>query len=260
MNKITKKSLQTSIICLIALGFCTMRAAELPADSRAVLGQAFAEPQAEGTIRALILGSGDHHHFPRYFIGTDSATLRAAGGIDVAAALNLEEALSLLPKADVLVFSGNHGMYGEGRFQQALQNHAVGGKGIVLVHAAVWNHPRWEDYNKRFVGGGSSGHGFGEIEVSVKNADHPVMQGVPATFAITDESYHHEFRADADVKVLAENGPDDRTRRPHASVWVVNDPEARIVCMTFGHDGRAHDNPAYKTILINAVKWVAERP
>ncbi len=231
-------------------------AEELPADSTEPMGQTFSDPAEADVLRVLLAGAGDHHHFPRYFLGTDSETLNAVEGIETAATPNLRETLELLPQADVVVFSGNHRMYGRGAFQDALRAHADAGKGIVLVHAAVWVHD-WDGYNERFVQGGSRSHGFGEIEATVLKSDHPVTAGVPETFTIVDESYHHYFQEGADVEVLVENAPDGQTDRPHASVWVVNDSEARIVCITFGHDGRAHDNPAYQTLLTNAVKWVA---
>jgi hypothetical protein len=229
-----------------------------PADSTEALGQKFSDTRTEGVLRVLIVGAGSSHDFPRYFIGTDSKTLGAEKNIETAATLNGDEALRLLPEADVLVFSGNHERFGRGDFQTALNTFADAGKGIVLLHAAMWVHP-WKDYNKRFVMGASAGHGYGEIEVTVKNPEHPVMKDVPATFKITDESYHHEFGPGADVELLAENGPDDKTRKPHASVWVVKDAKTRIVCITHGHAQEAHENPAFKTMLVNAVRWVAAR-
>ena len=229
---------------------------ELPADSTEALGQKFAEPKPADTLRVLIVGAGSSHHFPRYFIGTDSETLKAEKGIDTAATLNAAEAIALMPQADVLVFSGNHEQFGRGNFQQALHEFADAGKGIVMIHAAAWVHP-WKNYNQRFIMGASAGHGYGEFEVTVKQPEHPVMKGVPATFRITDESYHHEFGPGANVELLAENAPDNKTKKPHASVWVVKDPKTRIVCITHGHAKEAHENPAYKTMLVNAVRWVA---
>jgi len=43
------------------------------------------------------------------------------------------------------------------------------------------------------------------------------------------------------------------------SVWIVKHPHCRIVCIALGHDGRVHDLPAYKKLLVNAVNWVSER-
>lgn len=233
-----------------------------PDDPRTTLptGQKFAEPKAAGTLRVLLAGAGSSHDFPRFFLKQDAETLKAAGGFDIAATPNLEEALTLLPQADVLVFSGNHGQYGSPRFQQALKAFADAGKGIVILHAGVWrNFPEATGFNKRFVGGGTRSHGSGEFTVTVREPSHPVMQGVPATFTIRDESYHIELDA-AQTDVLAENAPDARTQRPHPSVWTVRDAKARILCLSLGHAEPAHSNPAYKALLTNAVRWVAGQP
>lgn len=226
-------------------------------DSVEPMGLEFAEKKPD-QLRVLLVGSGSSHDFPKYFLGTDLATLKAAGGMDVAATPNLDEALKLAPGADVIVFSGNHPQWGRAPFQKALHDHADAGKGLVILHAGAWAHP-WEGYNQRFVAGASAGHGYGEFEVTVKNAGHPVMAGVPPTFKITDESYHHRFGSGGEVEVLAENAADDRTKVPHASVWVVKDKKARIVCITLGHAAEAHDNPAYQKLMVNAAKWVAGR-
>jgi uncharacterized protein len=248
-------------LCALGLsvsGISTASAKELPADSTEALGQKFPAAKTEGTLRVLIVGAGSSHHFPKYFIGTDSETLSAQDGIETAATLNAGEALELLPQADVLVFSGNHPDFGRGDFQTALNAFADAGKGIVLLHAATWVHP-WKDYNKRFVMGASASHGYGEFEVTVKMPEHPVMKDVPASFKITDESYHHEFGPGADVEILAENAADNKTKKPHASVWIVKDPKTRIVAITHGHAAEAHENPAYKQMLVNAVRWVASK-
>ena len=36
----------------------------------------------------------------------------------------------------------------------------------------------------------------------------------------------------------------------------MKDAKARIACITLGHAAEAHGNPAFKTLLTNAVKWV----
>ena len=230
----------------------------LPPDSTEATGQTFAEPRPADHLRVLLVGSGSSHDFPKYFLGMDAATLRAAGKLDVAATPNLAEALALLPQADVLVFSGNHPQFAAGRFQKALHDHADAGKGMVLLHAATWIHP-WPDYNKRFVQGGSTGHGYGEVRVKLKQPAHPVVAGLPAEFAITDESYHHEFGPDPQVEVLAENQPDGRTKKTHASVWIVKDPKCRIVCITLGHAAEAHSLATYQQLLTQAVKWAGDK-
>ncbi|MEK7951970.1 hypothetical protein [Luteolibacter soli] len=60
------------------------------------------------------------------------------------------------------------------------------------------------------------------------------------------------------MEILAVNAPDG-TKDPIPSVWAVRDKKTRIVCITLGHDDKAHDNPAFKTLLTNSVNWVAGR-
>lgn len=223
------------------------------------MGQKFADPKPAKTLRVLLVGSGSSHDFPKHFLGTDEATLKAAAGMDVAATPNLEEALALIPQADVLVFSGNHDQYGKDEFQKALNDFADKRKGLVFLHAATWDHTPWKGYNERFINGKTPGHSaYGDVTVTVKDTRSPLMKGVPATFTFKEENYKSEFTSKTKADVAAENNPAD-DKAIHPSVWTVKDSKARIVCITLGHDDQAHSHPAYKAILTNAVNWVGGR-
>lgn len=254
LSKLTRGAL----LCAAILPLLSQPLMALPPDSIEPMGQKFASPKPAKTLRVLLVGSGSSHDFPKYFLGTDAETLKAAGGIDVAATPNLKEALALMTEADVLVFSGNHDQYGTDEFQKALHDFADKRKGIVLLHAATWNHGGWKGYNERFVGGQTPSHGKGDFEVTVKDAKHAVTKGVPKTFQINDENYRFEITEKSKVDVCCVNAP-DQTEDPIPSVWTVKDRKTRIVCITLGHDAAAHDNPAFKSLLVNAVNWVANR-
>ena len=231
----------------------------LPPDSTSATGQRFLEPRrTHESLRVLVVGAGSSHHFPRDFIAADVATLSKTGA-DVIGTMNLAEALEAMPKADVLVFSGNHAQWGTTEFQKALHDFADAGKGIVLIHAATWSHP-WEGYNKRFVAGETKGHGKGNVAADcIRPANHSILKGVPETFTIADESYHSVFFKKEGQTTIIENKPDGKSPDPHPALWIVNDPKARIVCYTHGHDDKSHAHEAYQTILRNAVKWVSEK-
>ena len=217
-------------------------------------------PRKAGLIRVLLVGAGSSHDFPRFFLGTDGATLREGGTRDVVGTGSVDHAIALLPEADVLVLSANASEFGSERFQKALVNFADAGKGIIPLHAGVWyNWPKETGYNARFVGGGTRSHGAGIVTTVLGSKPHPVLTGLPPTFAFWDESYHVELDPTAAVTVLATNLPDDKTRKPHPSVWLVAHPKARIVCLSHGHDARAHDHPSYRRLLTNAVDWAAGR-
>jgi type 1 glutamine amidotransferase len=91
----------------------------------------------------------------------------------------------------------------------------------------------------------------------VTNASHPITKGVPATFEITDELYH--FVPDEKGTAIEVLATATSTQKPgtYPQVFVVKHPKARIVGLTLGHDARAHDLPAYQTLLKNAVQWAA---
>jgi uncharacterized protein len=101
----------------------------------------------------------------------------------------------------------------------------------------------------------------GEFEVKVLNTTHPITKGVPETFRITDELYYFTpDPAGAPIEVLAQTSTANGTKKEHPSVWLVKHPQARIAGIALGHDARAHDLPAFRTLLQNAVKWAAGQP
>jgi type 1 glutamine amidotransferase len=143
--------------------------------------------------------------------------------------------------------------------RKAIFDFVDAGKGLLLVHPALWyNWPDWPDYNRTLAGGGARSHDkYGEFEVRVEKLKHPVMAGVPDSFKISDELYHFEPDKDgAAIEVLA-NARNLQSGKTYPSIWIVKHPKARIVCIALGHDGAAHELPAYQTILQNAVKWAA---
>jgi type 1 glutamine amidotransferase len=220
-------------------------------------GEKFATSQA-GTLRVLHAGGGSSHDFEKYFHQADSAILKGAG-CDVAYTSDVDEALELLPQADVLVLSTNQKEFGLTPFQEALRKFADGGKGVVVLHPGAWyNWPPATGYNSTFLGGGSRSHDkLGPFTVTVNQANHPVMQGVPASFEIFDELYHVTQEAQGKWQVLATTSPSAKTGQPHPSIWVVEREKGRVVGIAPGHDARAHELDAFKKILVNAVKWAA---
>jgi type 1 glutamine amidotransferase len=215
---------------------------------------------APGAKHILIVGGGSSHDFGRWFHEADGATLRGLEKITVSYTDDLTLVLGTLPLESVLVWTSNQPMT-DGKLQRGIINFANAGHGLVLVHPGLWyNWNNWPEYNRVLVGGGAHGHDkLGEFEVTVKEPGDAIMAGVPVRFKITDELYHTEVDPKGTpIEVLAEaKSPLDGKTWP--IVWIVKHPNARIVCITLGHDGGAHNLPAYKTILQNAVKWAGEK-
>jgi len=209
--------------------------------------------------KVLLVGGGSSHDFNKFFNLADTAILQAAG-----CSVNYTEDAATtareLAKVDVVVLSVNKSGWDAPEVRKAVFDFADAGKGIVLLHAGVWlNYPRWPEYNAQIVGGMSRGHDrLGEFEVKVLNTSHPITQGVPASFRITDELYYFNATTNgAAIEVLAETSTATGTKKQHPSVWLVKHPKARVAGIALGHDARAHDHPAFKALLQNAVKWAA---
>jgi type 1 glutamine amidotransferase len=222
-------------------------------------GETLPEKASAGTVRALLIGGGSSHDFEKFFRLADSATLREEGKVIPAYTSNLEEALSLFARADVIVLSANHGQFGTPQFQNALNAFADSGRGLVIVHAGGWyNWPPISGYNKRFVAGGARGHGRGDFKVFNRAPEHPVMKGVPAEFMINDEHYRSILDVGTAFEMLAETEVEKATDKAYPAVWSVKDAKARIINISLGHAQEAHNNPAYKLLLKNAVHWCSQ--
>jgi uncharacterized protein len=205
----------------------------------------------------LIVGGGSSHDFNKWFNLADVTTLTEKLGAKVSYTDKIPEIQPRLKDLDVLYLSNNQPM-ADAELRKAVFDFADAGKGLLLVHPALWyNWGDWKDYNKILVGGGSRGHdAIQEFEVTVEKGEHPVMTGVK-NFKVTDELYY--FIPDekgTPIEVLA-SAKSPKSGKVFPTVFIVKHPKARIVGFTLGHDGRAHDLPEYKQILANAAKWCA---
>lgn len=239
-------------LCSALLGLA-LTATSLPAADTL---PAFPAPK----ILTLIVGGGSSHDFGRWFNMADMATLNATDRAEVRYTEKPDTLVADLDRLHVIYLSNNQPMT-NAELRKKIFAHADAGKGLMLVHPALWyNWKDWPEYNRVLVGGGSRSHDkYGEFEVTVTAPDHPLMKGVPATFKITDELYHFEKDPQgSEIEVLA-TGKNLATGKTYPVVWVTKHPKSRIVCITLGHDGQSHDHPAYKAMLQNSLLWVAKK-
>ncbi len=216
-----------------------------------------AERPAKGP-RVLLVGGGSAHDFVKFFGATDKATLTPeVGWVDFTQ--NLNGIAPILEDIDVLVLSANQPISAETK--KALIDFAKAGGGIVALHPGTWyawkNFTQW---NHEIVGGGTRGHdALGPYPVTVTDAASPITKGVPATFEITDELYQFQPADGATpIEVLA-TATSPKSGKTYPQVWIVKHPKAKIIGLTLGHDARAHDLPAYQTLLKNAVAWAGTK-
>lgn len=209
------------------------------------------------TIEVLIVGGDEHHDFDRWFNEADSAILEDIGA-DVSYTDAPREILPKLDDIDVLYLSNNQPLPGDD-LRSGIFDFVDQGKGLMIYHAAAWySWEDWPEFNRELVGGGARSHrDYGAFEVTVQDSEHPIMQGVPTTFTIEDELYYFEQDPEGPpIRVLA-TGEEPETGKEFPVVWTVARSDGRIVVNTLGHDGAAHQHPAFQQMLQNSTRWAA---
>jgi type 1 glutamine amidotransferase len=217
-----------------------------------------------GKTSVLIISGGSSHQFHKFFGGSDSKTLESAG-LTVHYTEDNAQATKELANADVVIISVNRTGFDTPEYRKALMDRIASGKGVIMHHPGTWyGYKEWPELNMKIVGGGTRGHDkLGPMGVRVVDKNHPIMKGVSAEFGFADELYNMNVggapEGASKIHVLAETSVSVKSGERHAAVWITQHSKARIVGYTLGHDERAHDDPDYQKILINAVKWVARK-
>jgi type 1 glutamine amidotransferase len=142
------------------------------------------------------------------------------------------------------------------------------GKGLVVLHHALADYQGWPEY-ERIVGGryhlqkrkvngtdrpqSTYKHDV-DIPVRVANREHPVTRGV-SDFTIHDETYGlFDVSPQTQALLTTEEPTSGRT-----IAWAKTYESARVVYLQLGHDHQAYENPNYRRLLANALRWVAKR-
>ena len=202
------------------------------------------------------MGGGGSHDFLKFFAVADGGILNQNRTITFNYTESSKELEGLLKDSDVLFLTNNKPH--EIATREAIFTRVKQGMGMLIYHPSTWyNWLDWPEYNQKLVGGGSKSHEkLQEFEVEVIKPDHPIMKAVPSKFRIIDELYRWEKDPEGTpIEVLA-IGRGLESGEEFPVVWTVKHKNARIVCNTLGHDGRAHDLPAYQTILNNSLNWL----
>lgn len=166
------------------------------------------------------------------------------------------------------------------------------GKGIVALHHSLAGWPAWPGYAEHL--GGTFLYRPGMIRgepkpdsgyrhevdyvAEVVAPDHPVMAGIPATFAMTDELYLGEIFEDsvtpllrarhayvrdnfysADAAMKGRMFDNDGWSHPDGSNligWTKRAINSPLVYLQPGDDATTYNNPVYRRLVENAIRWV----
>jgi hypothetical protein len=149
-----------------------------------------------------------------------------------------------------------------------LVNFLKSGKGLVSLHHSIANYQTWPEWN-RIVGGRyyldktvvdgvekprSIWKHDVKFKVTVADPRHPVTRGV-SNFEIHDETYGlFDMAADSHLLLTA----DEPTSAKNIG-WARTYEGARVVYLQLGHDHFAYENPNYRRLVQQAIRWVARR-
>lgn len=201
--------------------------------------------------------SSQSHYHARVFGFSDGQVLFGTGDrtFEYTEASD-KEFVELLQNASLLALANNKPVASE-ESRQAIMQHVEAGHPLMIIHPASWyNWKDWPAYNEFLVGGGARSHEpLQEFTVEIIQPGHPLMDGMPERFEITDELYRSELLPDAHASILA-IGRSHETDDVYPVIWTRQVGEATILVNTLGHDDDAHDLAAYKRVLSNARRWL----
>ncbi|MEK7684904.1 MAG: ThuA domain-containing protein [Verrucomicrobiota bacterium] len=142
------------------------------------------------------------------------------------------------------------------------------GKGLVALHHCLASHQKWPEYAKiiggqyhleKWVQDGAEKPGstyLHDVKFKVKVADptHPVTRGLQ-DFDIQDETYGgFEVKPESHALLTTE----EKTSSPTIA-WAKTYEAARVVYVELGHDHFAFENPNYRRLVAQAIRWTAKR-
>lgn len=283
----TKTSAATLSVALAALAFangCTSVTAEDTRETEIDTGPQITEWMAQPAILVFSKTAAWRHNegiagADRYF--ADLATERGWGLFTTvdAGVFNADS----LARFDLVIFNNVTGDVLSESQQQVFETWVeAGGAWIGLHGSGDSSQDTWEWYQNVVIGPRFIGHimapQFQTANVVAIEVEHPVLENVPAVWAIEDEWYSFDGVPQS-YGMTAIAGLDERTYTPsnpvvpdwpqdlrmgdtpaqHPIIWSQCLGQGRLVYSAIGHVQFVYDDPNYARVLENAVDWTMKR-
>ncbi len=174
--------------------------------------------------------------------------------------------------------------------QAALEIYMNQGGGLVVIHAASNSWPEWRAYNEMIGLGGwgdrnetsgpyvyyndagerivdtSPGKGGShgpqrEFQLTTRDAEHPIMRGLPPIWMHTQDECYDRLRGPAqNLNVLATAYADaehNGSGRHEPMLMTLTFDEGRIFHSTLGHDDYSFESVGFITTFLRGTEWAA---
>lgn len=168
----------------------------------------------------------------------------------------------------------------------AFEEYVRGGGGFVAVHAADNSFPEWDAYN-RMIGvggwggrneksgpyvyysddgklvrdtaagrGGSHGpqHSF---TIQVRDANHPIMKGMPAAWMHANDELYDSLRGPAENMEILATAYSGKSKRHEPMIMTIRYGKGRVFHTPMGHGDDSQECVGFITTLVRGSEWAA---
>lgn len=249
---------------------------------------AVAHPAYAEKLKALII-DGQNNHDWRHTTPVLKAALESCGLFDVDVATTPPHGQSMDSfkpefKNYKVIISNYNGDDWSPETKKVFEDYVAGGGGFVSVHAADNAMSDWKEYQKmigvggwggrnassgpmlrwrdgkvvRDHNGGGGTHGaFFSWPVETRDAEHPIMKGLPEKWMHTpDELYATLVGPAENVTVLA-TAKSDVTGQNEPILMTIKYGEGRVFHTTMGHNEISMKDVGFVTTLDRGAEWAA---
>jgi len=188
-----------------------------------------------------------------------------------------------------VVLSNYNGQRWPDEVEKAFDEFVKNGGGVYVVHAANNAFENWTEYDQ-MIGlgwrgskygarvyyddagalqksnageGPGAGHGAQhEFKITVRDPEHPIMQGIPKLWLHASDELYHGQRGPAERMLILASAFDDRSKGGtgvhEPMMWVIPYGQGKVVTNVMGHEnGKSVQCVGFVTLMLRSCEWLA---